>query len=170
MALTPAETQKRYRERLKKKEKQANVATFKLFRSPFFEFFNKQSSSFGECLAIAGVDEIFFEDDSGPRSFGKNGVFDLVEDELHLEESVGSLGRAELVISALLDAAGELAAAVKEYKRTEIKARLAEIEALDLSDAHSKKAALHEAAKLHKMLDQLDKQVRWTIPQWKVTG
>jgi hypothetical protein len=24
--------------------------------------------------------------------------------------------------------------------------------------------------RLNKMLDQLDKQVRWTFPQWKVTG
>lgn len=170
MALTPAETQKRYRQRLKEKEKLANVATFKLYRSPFFEFFQEQKSSFGESMACVGVDIEFFEDDRGPRSFGKNGVFDFIEDDPHLDESVGSLGRAELVIGALLDAASELAAVVKEYKRAEIKARLVEIETLDFRDSQTKKLTMQEAVKLHKMLDQLDKQVRWTIPQWKVTG
>lgn len=170
MALTPAETQRRYRQRLKMKAKLANIAALSDFREPFFEFLSDRSTSFEESLAIAGVYAPTFDDDRGPRPFGKNGVFDHVHDDPGLEDDVGSLGRAELVVSALTDAASELAAQINAYKRSEIKARLAEIEASDLSDPDAKKAALKNAARLNKMLDQLDKQVRFTFPQWKVTG
>lgn len=171
MALSPADAQRQYRQRLKEKAKLANIATFDDFRTPFFEFFNERSSSLGECLAIGGMFAPEFGDDTGPRSHGKNDVFSSVDaDAAELAESVRSLGRAELVIDALLDAANELASQVKAYKQTEIKARLAEIEASDLSDTETKKAALKVSARLNKMLDQLDKQVRYTFPQWKVTG
>ena len=171
MALSPAETQRQYRQRLKEKEKLANLATFEVFRAPFFEFFNEQHSSFAEQLAIAGAVAPKFDDDRGPRSHGVDGVFDNNhDDDPALDDSVRSLGRAEVVIAGLIDAASSLAAVVNEYKRQEIKARLAEIEASDLSEPDAKKAALKEAARLNKMLDQLEKQVRWTFPQWKVTG
>ena len=87
-----------------------------------------------------------------------------------LELNRRSLGRAEMMITALNEAAENLAFYVNKYKRTEIKARLAEIEASDLSDPETKRAALKNAARLNKMLEQLDKQVRLTFPQWKVTG
>ncbi|AWX93776.1 hypothetical protein DPM13_14035 [Paracoccus mutanolyticus] len=54
--------------------------------------------------------------------------------------------------------------------RRPIKQRLQEIEERDLSDPEAKRAAMQEATRLNKMLDQLDKQVRITLPQWKVTG
>jgi len=38
------------------------------------------------------------------------------------------------------------------------------------SDESSIPTAIKEAVELNKMLDQLNKQVRWTFPQWKVTG
>ena len=171
MVLTPAEMQRQYRQRLKEKAKLANLASFEVFRSPFFEFLKSRNSSFGECLAIGGMFAPEFSDDSGPRHHGVNGVFDHNhDDDPALDDSVRSLGRAEVVIESLLDAASELASQVNTYKRAEIKARLAEIEASDLSETEAKKAALKDAARLNKMLDQLDKQVRWTFPQWKVTG
>ena len=75
-----------------------------------------------------------------------------------------------MTVDALIAAAQDLAWQVADYKRSEIRTRLAEIEAQDLSDPSAKKAALKNAARLNKMLDQLDKQVRFTFPQWKVTG
>ena len=92
---------------------------------------------------------------------GETGVFDNAK---------GSLGVAELMVGCLIAAALDRARHVNDYKREEIKNRLAEIEASDLSDPDTKKAALREATRLNKMLDQLDKQVRWTFPQWKGTG
>jgi predicted XRE-type DNA-binding protein len=73
-------------------------------------------------------------------------------------------------VGCLIDAAGELARIISGYKRDEIDARIAEIEQSDLSDPAAKKQAFAEMAKLKEMRDQLGKQVRWTFPQWKVTG
>ena len=52
-------------------------------------------------------------------------------------------------------------------KRDEIKARRAELEHSEKID---KAAAMKEAVRLNKMLDQLKKYTRTNLPQWKVTG
>ncbi|MFB9223328.1 hypothetical protein [Paracoccus cavernae] len=170
MAKSTAQRQREYRERVKLRDEKANLEVSKsVFRRPFFEFMAQSGSAMDELLAPAGIEAPSFEDDRGPKAFALNGILED-NDEPFFADSVGSLGRAELVVDCLLDATADLAWHIKEYKRTEIKARLAEIEASDLSDPATKKAALKEATRLNKMLDQLDKQVRWTFPQWKVTG
>jgi len=172
MAMSPAEKQRAYRERQKKSKKeqlkQAD-APASVFKAPFFESVDElsYSSDFADAFELMGVPTPKFEDDRGPEAFSLDegavdtGVFDNAK---------GSLGRAELMVGCLIAAALDLARHVNDYKREEIKNRLAEIEASDLSDPDTKKAALREATRLNKMLDQLDKQVRWTFPQWKVTG
>ena len=177
MALTPAEKQHAYRERQKAKKKadlkKAEVAPKEVFQTPFFEYFNADASGYlselNMALDIAGFEMPEFESDLGPKNFALNDVLEGV-DALEYSDEVGSLGRAEVMIGSLIDAARCLADMVNHCKRTEIKARLAEIEAADLSDPETRKAALEDATRLNKMLDQLDKQVRWTFPQWKVTG
>ncbi|MCW1919959.1 hypothetical protein NX862_14455 [Rhodobacter sp. KR11] len=180
MTLTPAEKQKRYRERVREVEKVASLAVTDTFRRPFYDYFrhldddqsgNKRylsDTDFDLYLALAGVEAPTFDDDRGPEEFVLNGATVGVHEPF--PGAAGSLGRAEVMVGCLLDAAAELASLVGEYKTLEIKARLAEIEASDLSDTETKKAALKEATRLNKMLDQLNKQVRWTLPQWKVTG
>ena len=111
-----------------------------------------------------------FENDNGPEAFSEDVFPKEVLHEIFPDLSHGSLRRAEFMVGSLKEAAGVIATTVNIYKRNEIKARLAEIEASDLSDAQTKKAALKEATRLNKMLDQLNKQVRYTLPQWKVTG
>ena len=76
-------------------------------------------------------------------------------------------GRAEVTIGCLIDAATTLAGVVNRYNQQEIKNRLAELEDPDRTD---RATALKEAVKLNKILSRLEKQVRWTFPQWKVTG
>lgn len=170
MAQTPAESQRLYRQRQKEKTKLANFDTYGAFKRPFFEFVEGcDFSLFEQCLAQAGIEAPEFEDDRGARHFGLNGIFEDVED-VFLSDDHGSSRRAELIVESLIDAAADLAGHIGRYKAQEIKARLAEIEASDLSEPEAKKAALQEATRLNKMLDQLDKQVRWTFPQWKVTG
>ena len=78
--------------------------------------------------------------------------------------------KAEIMVGQLIDAAASLARIVNDYKRDEIDVRIAEIEQSDLSTPDAKKKAFADMARLKKMRDQLDKQVRWTFPQWKVTG
>lgn len=173
MALTPAEKQRAYRERQKKKKQQELVQATPLqgvFRKPFFEVFTPDeqvSSQYSQSLELAGIAAPLFEDDRGPEAY----TLDDLQDHNPFDQDSGtSLGRAEVMIGCLIKAAEGLADEVNTYKRTEIKARLTEIEASDMSDPAKKKAALQEATRLNKMLDQLDKQVRWTFPQWKVTG
>lgn len=174
MAMTPAEKQRAYRMRKRKEETRQNDALTDLYREPFFKFY--EDSAEWVTLAIAlhfvGYEVPDISDDRGPEAFS---IADYERDRADpdddpFEGKTNSLGRAELLVGGFLDAAITLAGMVNKYKTGEIKARLAEIEASNLDDPKARKAALKEAARLHKMLDQLDKQVRWTFPQWKVTG
>ena len=82
----------------------------------------------------------------------------------------GSIGRAERMVGCLLDAASELAGIINRYKREEIDRAIARLESADLSDAEKRKQALEDVVRLTRYRDQLDKQVRWSLPQWRVTG
>jgi hypothetical protein len=73
-------------------------------------------------------------------------------------------------LSKVIDAASQLATGINSYKRKEITDRIHEIETSDLSDPKTRKQALADIVRLKTMLGQLDKQVRWTFPQWRVTA
>lgn len=170
MALSNAEKVRRYRERQKEREKQASLTLSGVFKRPFFETLPEDyhlRSDFSDNFEFMGLPTPEFKDDRGPEAYTDYSP-EIAGDQF--AENPGSLGRAELMVTALIEAAQDLAWHVADYKRQEIKARLAEIEASDLSEPEVKKTALKEAARLNKMLDQIDKQVRWTFPQWKVTG
>ena len=168
MAKSNAERLREFKARKKEQEKVASLTLDDVFKRPFFETLPEDfhvSSDFEDPLAFAGIPVPEFKDDRGLEAFTHYG--DTAD---FIAPNRGSLGRAEVMITALVEAAVALAEEVNHYKRQEVNARLAEIEAADLSAPEVKKAALQEAARLNKMLDQLDKQVRWTFPQWKVTG
>ena len=170
MTLTPAKKQQLYRERQKAEEVKASLALADVFRTPFFEFLGDfcHDSDYNMALELTGIAPPQFDDDRGPEHYtldtGLNPTTNL------FAPAVGSLGRAEVMVSCLTTAAKDLAWQINRYKQAEIKARLAEIEASDLSDPETKKAALKNVTRLNKMLDQLDKQIRLTFPQWKVSG
>lgn len=168
MAKTPAEKQRTYRARQKEKKQQDVLVAPELagvFKTPFHEFWSANSDLnmiFGYRLRVNGIKPPDFnvgevpsdEDDEDDPYFGSEGSY---------RYAVEWFGHA-------LSAMTVLAEGLNSYQTKEINARLAEIEASDLSAPEAKKAALQDAARLNKMLDQLDKQVRWTFPQWKVTG
>lgn len=175
MVLSPAEKQQSYRKRQKELRDKANADARVVFKMPFFEWFQENTNIAGDyysSLDLAGIDPPEFENDSGPASF--NGWHEDSEANWDEEDRAlgkgNSLARAELMVEALAAAAAGLAGDINAYKVEQLKNRLAEIEASDLSDAATKKAALKEVTSLNKMLDQLNKQVRWPFPQWKVTG
>jgi len=168
MALNPAEKQRAYRERQKEKERQASLAVRDIYKRPFFEILEHDSALLEQTLSIAGIEAPSFEDDSGPEGFVINNAT-AGADDIFLTNAKGSLGRAEVIIECLIDAAADLAYYVNRHKRSEIKERIAEIEASDLGEPEVKKAAFKEVTRLNKMLDQLSKQIRWTFPQWKAT-
>lgn len=171
MALSNAEKVRRYRERQKeKKQSELKQPTPRstLFRTPFFEFFTEDEqlgSAYMQSLEFAGFQPVPFDDDTGPEA---STLDDLQDSDPFGAAKGSSLGKAEVIIGCLLDAANDLALRVRDYKRSEIQARIAEIEASDLSDAAVKKNAFAEVARLTKLLEQLDKQMRYSLPVYKV--
>jgi len=176
MALTPAEKQKAYRER---KKAEAEVAQTKgkdiavsLYRKPFSQW-AENDANIGECdmyMALAGMEFPGFDDERDAQdyvidleAFGDIDIFGAD----HVEDAKGAIGRAELIISCMLDTVVTLANSVNEYKRSEIQARIKELEQ---STEIDRAAAMKQAVKLNKILNQLDKPVRRPFPQWKVTG
>lgn len=180
MALTNAEKVKRYRERQKERKKQAlkEADGFRsLPKEPFFERFQHEAGGYSDFhlhFDTAGIEAPDITDDRNPQSFTGE-VEQIFIDGGNPEDSPyakggGSLARAEIMVGCLIGAAAELARIINAYKRDALDARIAEIEQSDLSDPAAKKQAFADMTRLKKMRDQLDKQVRWTFPQWKVTG
>lgn len=177
MSNAHAEAQRRYRQSQQAKKKEGlkrGSGESDVFKMPFFEFlgdFCWNGSDFNVALDLAGIETPQFDDDLGPEHHTRDvGAPPKGDFGYPFGDAERSLGRAEVMVGCLITAAADLARQVNAYKRQEINARIAEIEGSDLSAPEAKKAALQEAARLNKMLDQLDKQVRWTFPQWKVTG
>ncbi|WP_306043411.1 hypothetical protein [Mameliella sp. MMSF_3552] len=111
-----------------------------------------------------------FEDDRGPEAFAfEEAMGDGDRDEM-FQGARGSIGRAENMIDNLLFAAVELALVVNRFKKEELQARLREIENADLADPAARKAALADVAHISAVLAELDKNVRWTLPKWRVKG
>lgn len=178
MALSNAEKVRRYRERQKlKKQDDLKQPTpqGEVFKRPFFEFFpidEQIGSQYAQSLELAGVQPILFEDDSGPEASTLDNLQDGLEDNGAANpfgiSRGSSLGKAEVLIGCLLDAASDLASQVNDYKKTEIRNRIAELEKAELIDPEAKRKAFAKVAELTKILNDLEKTVRWPVPIWKV--
>lgn len=178
MALSNAEKVRRYRERQKaKKQDDLKKPTERndVFVTPFFKFFpidEQVGSQFSQALELAGILPPVFEDDSGPETSTLDDLRDDFEKD-SLSNPFGtakgsSLGRAEVLVGCLLDAAYDLAGWINDYKKAEIADRIVDLENAELSDQDSKRAAFERVSELRKMLEDLEKSVRWQLPQWKV--
>lgn len=178
MALSNAEKVRRYRERQKAKKQEAlkkPTVRNDVFQTPFFQFFTideQVGSEYIQALELAGIHPLTFEDDSGPETSSLDDLRDdFAEGGVNnpFDTSQGSsLGKAEVLVGCLLDAAYDLAGWINDYKKAEITARIAELENADLSDPETKRAAFEKAGDLNRMLEDLEKSVRWQLPQWKV--
>lgn len=166
MALTPAQKQKAYRDRQRANERAAEDCTYPYLRETFAEFLQHEAnySNVEICLGLAGIEAPLFVDDRGPDQFAFSECTAGVDNPF--PGARGSIGRAEVIIDQLIDAANELAAVVNTYKTCEIDKRLAELQDPNVSD---RSTAIEEAVTLNKMKDQLSKRVRRSFPQWKVT-
>ena len=175
MALTPAEKQKAYRERQKESKRadlksgslEATEVSKRLFSDTFQT--DPNATDFELALGLAGMVAPSFDDERGPTETALQHTIAGAEDTFGdaFGDASGAIGRAEVTIGCLIDAAVTLAGIVNTHLKKEISDRLAELEDPRQAD---RATAMNEAVRLNKMLDQLDKQVRWTFPQWKVTG
>ncbi|RCW87592.1 hypothetical protein [Phyllobacterium bourgognense] len=165
MALTPTEKQRRYRERLKKSRALATDTTSGDFRRPFSQWLASNDENwdgFVLPLDIAGMVAPEFAEDGDPVSASGEVIPQTYRGRQ------GSLGRAEITIEMLLEAARAMAEHVNAYKRDELGARIEEMEGADFTDPAAKKDALADFVRLTMARDRLDKQVRYTLPEWKV--
>lgn len=169
MALTAAEKQKAYRDRKIAEQRAARDATHPYLKRTFSEYAEQHAgfTDFELPLWTAGIEAPTFFDERGPEHFVIQDATQGLEDPFG--HAQGAIGRAEVIINCLIDAAIELGVAVNSYKRREIETRLAELARSEPADA-DRETTIQEAVKLNKILDQLDKQVRRSFPQWKVTG
>ena len=161
MAMSAAEKQKMYRERKKAHMRKAPDQMDGLLRQPFSEWLEDRWSDVTIDLDLIGVREVINfpgADDQDP----------FWQEEWDEGPNRKSIGCAERMVGVLTDAALQLAKFINEYKIEQINARLAEIEVADLTDPLTKKKALSDTARLSRYREDLQKQVRWTLPQWKV--
>ncbi len=177
MALSNAEKVRRYRERQKAKKaeelKRPTEPTYDL-EKPFFEFFpldEQLGSAYCQNLELCGIEPILFEDDTGPEVSTLDDLSDPVEPtgkSNPFGSSQGtSLGKAEVILGCLLEAAQDLAYRVNDYKKSELRARIAELEESDLADEAVRKEAIAKIAVLTKKIAELEKSVRFQFPIWK---
>ena len=109
-----------------------------------------------------------FTEETDPTS--KTGAFVFPTNEGGEPSYRGSLGRAELEVELLVEAAKTLAQLLNDYKRSVVMERIAQIETLELDDVASRGALLSEIVMLNKALERLDRSVRADIPQWQLRG
>ena len=178
MAMTPAEKSRAYRERRKAVRKPKELLTGKTasileeathahLKAPFFEDAGLEGnySNVELALALAGIEAPRFEDNQGPTEHALEEAIAGVENPF--PGAQGSIGRAEVMIDCLIDAASEMASIVNSYKRLELQKRISEIyKNDDLTPEHTVEAV----SQINDQLNKLTKQVRRSFPPWRVTG
>lgn len=175
MAMTNAEKVRAFRDRQRKTkaaEQRAPQAhdLAQIFRAPFFIFLERNGNTpdFEQTFDMIGMDPPEFADDSGPKSL--NGILEQSSDPdwRLFPENGRSLDRAEVMIGSLLDAAAILAGIVNDFKKREIDARIAELTTADISDSVVRTETIDQIVALRRMKDELDKEIRWPLQQWRV--
>ncbi|PQO24829.1 hypothetical protein C2I36_00425 [Rhodobacteraceae bacterium WD3A24] len=173
MALSARDRKRRQLEREAEEKKRLPDSTYPYLGTSFHEYLSDdpQWNDVEFLIALTGMEPPVFEDDRGPKEFADEECF---ADEESLDEafkgSEGSIGRAECMVGFLLDASIELARIINTYKKQELQKRLDEINARDLSDPEERRRTLDEAVHIARLQEELDKNVRRTIPQWSLKG
>ena len=172
MALTARERKRRQVERERAELRETPDSTYPFLKTPFFEHIEDDGnwSNVDMCFDLIGVHPPMFEDDRGPKDHVAPDVFD--EDTLDAQFGIysGSIGRAEIMVGILLDAAANMAFVINRYKQEELRRRLAEIEEGEFADPASRKKAFEDAVRIQKMLEALQRETRRSLPQWEVKG
>lgn len=171
MALSAKERKNAQLERERQALARRAEATYPYLKMPFFERLKSDGNwdSVELCFELLGIDPPVFEDDRGPESFASDACFSTDEDRVEaFQSSENSIGRAEVMVDMLLDAAMELSNILNRFKQDELRKRREELEASDLSKPGRRGEALEAAAEIAKLQDELRKNVRRTFPVWRV--
>lgn len=167
MAMTAAERKRQERARKRQAGDSALEATRPYCQTPFFEFFgdHPDALNFDMALDTAGIEPPALDDDRGPAS--RTGQIEAGSPDAY-SGFEGSIGRAEVIIGALLDAADELAAIVNAYKRQEIDRAVAELEESTISDVEQRRRVVSELIVLRGLQRALAGTYQRRLPRWKV--
>jgi hypothetical protein len=161
VAISPAEKQKTYRERKRNQRKKAPDLLDGFLRQSFSGWIDDRWSDVIADLDLIGVKETI--------EFPAAGDIDpFWQEEWNEGPNRGSIGCAERMVGVFLDAAVQLARFINEYKAEQVNARIAEVEAADLAAPATRQKALADMVRLSKYRDELQKQIRWNLPQWKI--
>ena len=176
MAKSAAERKREQREREKNAQKVAPDLTADFLRTPFFEAAAGKLDGLSLYFDEMGIEMPNIDDDSAPRSLTGEMENDHARDperygDVYRAFQKNSLGRAENWVAGMLNVVTELTSAINEYKLGEIAARIAEIEAADLSDPAVKAKALEDIVTLREIKARLDgKTFRRSFPEINVKG
>lgn len=171
MAMTPAERKRKQVERERYHLRMQPDSTYPFLKTPFFRWAPGTDWDGAEHdINAAGMNMPVLENDDGPKSFDGEPEAGATEDWHPFWGYEGSIGQAESMVDYLIDAVGQMAAAIHTYKMEELSTRIDELERADLSDPKAQKQALADIVRLAKMKEHLTKSVRVSLPQWKVKG
>lgn len=171
MALSAKERKQKQLERERQAMARMKDATYPFLKTPFYKHLENDGnwSSVELCFDLLGIAPPLFEDDRGPEEFADSACFSTDEDRTEaFQSSEKSIGRAEVMVDILLDAAMELSGIINTYKSQELQKRREELERSDLSEPARRSEALEASAELARLQDELDKNVRRTFKTWRV--
>lgn len=173
MAMSARERKQKQLEREQEQLKQLDDSTYPFLQVPFFEWVQEDPnwSSVTLELELAGIQPPSFEDDGGPEVYASEDALPPDSDPAKtFPGAKGSIGRAEEMVDRFLTAAIEMAGMINRYKRYQLEQKRNELESSDLSDPETRKNAFETIGKITKIEEELGKNIRRTLPQWKVKG
>lgn len=170
MAMTNAERQRRYRENKQAKQRKQQDSADRYLKRSFTAFFvvdieddAGEWTGVQQSFDIAGVTLPEFAADEWPE-------YDEFELQGSGVENRLSLGKAEMLAGAMQDGLLVLAEKISRFKREEVEARIAELEAAEPSDAAARKQALDDIVELNRIKARLAKKARLTFPEYEIKG
>jgi hypothetical protein len=166
MAMTALERKQKQLEREAAERRRTEDASYLFLKTPFFKYLENDPnwSSVEMNFDTMGLPAPDYTDDTGPASYS-----DQIEADVYTGFA-GSIGRAEIMVEQLLDAASELASIINRYKISEIQARLTELELEDTSDPAKRRAIMDTAVRLDKLKEHLERSVRRSLREWSLKG
>lgn len=171
MALTANERKRAQIEREQKALRRLPDGTYTYLNIPFHLYLD-QDGNWGDvqqCFERMGINPPQFEDDRGPADFVFDDTFGSDQDKIDaFKGRENSIGRAEVMVGQLLDAASGLSQIINKFKKAELNRVLVGIQQRDLTDPDLRKATMDEVVHIARLQAELEKNVRRTFPQWEV--
>lgn len=172
MALSANERKQRQLARDEATRRRMPDSTYPFLTQPFHEWLEVDGNwdEVEAPLRLCGIQPPQFDDDSGPAEHSIHEISDREEHADTFAAFERSIGRAELMAELLIGAGESLARMVNRFKKEELDQRLVALGAEDFANADRRRAALAEVAQITRLQEELQKNIRRTLPQWMVKG